>query len=262
MRTGAELAGLRALCERYAQGQDIRATMAFGPGLFGYGEPGEVVLLALLDRLKPGVRGLRAGKAYILLADERLFRLDVRTGAFGDLLADKLLLPYVALEGARQLHELELKFKERLIRGILADLASDLPEFAGELYVDPRYFLYEAILRIGRMMPLSAYMFANLLASRADRRANEPRMMKGFAEVLRSLEARGYLSSQDGYLRLADKALRKGFRAFLIADLVYGLTGALRSLRKHIIRLHPGLARPYLMAVSYTHLTLPTTERV
>ena len=239
--------GLKALCLEQVPPGRLKALMALGPGIFGYGSPGEVVLMALVSRLRPKIKYTRLNEAFLLMVDARLFKLDVKKGLFGDLLADKLLTPYLALEGSDYLRELDVAFKQRIITELLSNLVLDLPEFASEIYIDPRYFLYEAVFRMSRIMPLSAYMFANLLARREDRHVNEAKIMEGFKEAISALEAFGYLRSEGGFVRLGEKALKKGMRAFIINDLAYGLGETIRGLRRHLMKILPGLAKAYVL---------------
>ncbi len=243
--------GLKALCLEQVPPGRLKALMALGPGAFGYGSPGEVVLMALVDGLRPKMRYTRLNEAFLLMVDARLFKMDVKKGLLGDLLADKLLTPYLALEGADYLRRLEVAFKQRVIKELLSNLILDLPEFASEIYIDPRYFLYEAIFRMGRVMPLSAYMFANLLARREDRLANEAKVMEGFKEAIRALEASGYLRPEGSFVRLGEEALRKGLgglrKLFFIDELAYGLGETIRGLRRLVMKVLPGLAKAYVL---------------
>jgi len=245
----SSLAILRASCLRLAGEGRLKAALAFGPGAFGYGGRDEVAVMAIVGRLRPGVRCLRdrTSGAFFILVDSGLFEKDARRGVMGDLLADKLLVPYIPVHGADHLEELEVAFKRRLAWELLLGLALSLPEFATEMYIDPRYFLYETVLRMARIMPSSAYMFANLFSKPGDRRANEPRTMRGFLEALRSLEEAGYVGRDGPFIRPTGKLLRKKPRPHVLMDLAHRLGGALRGMSKHLLKVLPGIMRPYSM---------------
>ena len=247
----------RALASRHVDSGRWRALMAFGPGALGYGPPwAELEFLLIADRYGPGIRCIRdrvAGRAALLIAaDRRVMEEDVRKALVGDLLADKLLVPYVPLLGADYLRSLELQLKARLAHELLLDLVSNFPRFATELLLDPRYFLYETVARMGRLMPLSAYMFANVLARGRDRARYEPIIMHGFKRALRLLARDGWVELRDGLARPTAK-LVKARRRTLISNVIWRLRGAIRSLGRYMTKAISGIARTYVLEKEVFH---------
>jgi len=228
-----------------------RGLMAFGPRALGYGGPQDELELLLVARgVGPKVKHA-SGRFNdvpfsLVMVDEGLFKSDVRSGLLGELLADKLLLPYLPLFGRDYLLEREVELKERITRELLLDLASNFRDFALEIYLDPRFFLYETISRIGRIMPTSAYMFANVLGRPSDRRSHEPRIMRGFEEALERLAKAGWVRREDGFVRLTPAALRATRMRFL-STLALSVEKLFRGLRKYVTRALTGLMRPYVL---------------
>ncbi len=228
-----------------------RALMAFGPRALGYGAPSdELEVLLVASRFGPRVKCAEEEalgiSVFLIITDEKVLERDVKAGVLGELLADKLLVPYVPVEGADFLSKLEVELKERLARELLLDLASNFPKFAPEIYVDPRYFLYETITRMARTMPSSTYMFANVLARQADRAKYEPMIMEGFRRALRALESEGLVVLEDGLVRPTARLLKRARRG-LLASAAWAVKGALRSLGKYTTKVLVGVTRPYLL---------------
>ena len=239
----------RFLASKHVRPSRWKALMAFGPRALGYGGPwADMEFLLVAERFGPGVRCLReevdGQKALLIVVDARALEEDVRKAIMGDLLADKLLVPYLPITGADYLRELEVELKARLALELLLDLASNFPRFATELLVDPRYFFYEAVVRMSRFMPLSAYMFANVLARRPDREVHEPVIMEGFREALRGLARQGWLRLQDGLVRPTKRLVRARRKLFL-TNFLWRLRRAARGLGRYTAKALTGLAKTY-----------------
>jgi len=240
----------RLVCSKHIPEDELRAALAFGPGAFGYGGPeAELFVLSVADGLGPRARFAEehvGGRRVSLIAvDRKLFRGDVARGLLGEMLADKLLLPYVPVEGADYLAKIEISLKKRLALELLMDVANRFPTMAQEILLDARYFLYEVIYRMGRIMPMAAYPFANLLARPADRRLHEPRMLKGFLRGLRELEAEGLVARANGFFRATGKLVRKAKRQRLLG-MFLRLKGPIRGLSKYAVRALSDMAKPYV----------------
>jgi len=238
----------RAICSKHVRREDWVALMAFGPLLHGQGGR-DLSLILVTRRSDPRVRCLREHyrdhDVFLAVVGKRVFERDIRRGVLGELLADKLLIPYLALEGKDYLSRMELELKRRLVIELLLDVASSFPEFASEIFIEPRYFMYEIIYRMGRLMPSSAYMFANLLSTPRDRMQNEPRMLLGFISALRELAARGLVVEAGGFFRITPKLIRRAHRA-LASGFLWRVKGVFRSLSRYALKALSGLAQPYL----------------
>lgn len=225
--------------------------LAFGPRALSYGSPSdELELLLVAHGVGPKVKHVQGqveqAPVSLTIVDGGIFKSDVRRGLLGELLADKLLVPYVPIFGRSYLFEREVELKERLVRELVLDLAANFQAFSLETLLDPRYFLYETINRMGRIMPLSAFMFANVLGRPSDRHRHEPSIMRGFNEALKRLVEAGWVKEEEGLIRLRARAL-KATRMRFLSSLALGIEKLLRGLRKYATRAATGLVRPYIL---------------
>ena len=225
--------------------------LAFGPRALSYGSPSdELELLLVAHGVGPKVKHVQGqveqAPVSLTIVDGGIFKSDVRRGLLGELLADKLLVPYVPIFGRSYLFEREVELKERLVRELVLDLAANFQAFSLEILLDPRYFLYETINRMGRIMPLSAFMFANVLGRPSDRHRHEPSIMRGFNEALKRLVEAGWVKEEEGLIRLRARAL-KATRMRFLSSLALGIEKLLRGLRKYATRAATGLVRPYVL---------------
>jgi len=223
--------------------------MLFGPRALGYGGPDDkFYVLLVADKLGAGIRVAReealGSKFSLIIVGRGALEGDVKRGLLGELVADKFLLPYIAIEGGSYLADIELELKKRLVRELLMDIVCSFPKIATEILIDPRYFLYEIVSRMGRIMPASAYAFANLLAHPRDRRDNEREMLKGFLRALEELRGNGYVIKDGGFYRPTAQLVKKASRPMLLGFL-WRIRTAARSISRYALKALYGLKAPY-----------------
>ena len=249
LRSSALLRAVKRVCASHVPEDGRRAVMAFGPRALGYGGQDDVLFVLLVaDKLGVGVRLVKERalgmEMTLIIAGRSALEGDVRRGVLGELLADKFLLPYVAIEGRPYLADIELKLKKRLVRELLMDIAYSFPKIATEMLIDPRYFLYEIVSRMGRLTPASAYAFANLLAHPRDRAENEQTMLKGFLKALEELRKEGLVVRDRGFYRPTERLVKKASRPKLFS-LLWRVRAAARSISRYALRILYGLRAPY-----------------
>jgi len=248
--SGDLLRSVESICSSYVPEDERRAVMVFGPRALGYGSPDdELYVLLVADKLGTGVRVVRErapeARLSLIIAGRGALEGDVKDGLLGELLADKFLLPYVAVEGHSYLADIERRLKKRLARELLMDIASSFPRIATEMLIDPRYFLYEVASRMGRLMPAAAYAFANLLAHPRSRRKNERRMLEGFLRALRELEGEGLVVREGAFYKPTPLLVKKASRPSILG-LLWRVRGAARSISRYALRALYGLGAPYM----------------
>ena len=250
LRSRAFLRAVRRICASYVPEEEQRALMAFGPRALGYGsQDDEFYILLVAERPRVSVRVVQeralGTRFSLIIAGKKALERDVRRGLLGELLADKLLLPYVAIRGRSYLANIELELKKRLTRELLMDITYSFPKIATEMLIDPRFFLYEMATRMGRLMPISAYAFANLLAHPRDRRENEQKMLEGFSRALEELRREGLVVRDGTFYRPTARLVKKASRP-LILNVLWRVRAAVRGLSRYALRILYGLRAPYM----------------
>ena len=103
----------------------VVAICSYGPSVYAKaGSCHGFDILTICDGYSEGVRShlriINSNEVRYLLVEKELIDSDIRRGALGDFLADKLLYPYKTLENAEYLDQLALELRTRVIRGPLA----------------------------------------------------------------------------------------------------------------------------------------------
>jgi len=97
-------------------------------------------------RLMNYVKAFGASTLVVLAVDKWVFERDVNRGLLGEALAGGLIFPYKPITNEEYLQRQEVILKRRLILELLQSLVLDFPELSYELYIKPRYFMYETWL--------------------------------------------------------------------------------------------------------------------
>jgi tRNA A-37 threonylcarbamoyl transferase component Bud32 len=162
------------------------------------------VLLVIRDfqpRLMNYVKALDERRVIVFAVDEWVFERDIDQGFLGEALAEKLVLPYIALTSEDYLHLQEVKVKKRLAVGLLERLSLDFPQLSYEIRIKPEYFMYETMLSRVRVFPPMIYSLLNLLQKSVKKR-NTELIMRGYSEALRELEKEDIIAFSNGYVRI------------------------------------------------------------
>jgi len=188
-----------------------KAALVFGSKIYGY-EEGSLNFLFLVDSIQPTLltRIVKLGdkETTVMIVDCKTFNSDVSWGFLGDLLSSKLLMPYKPIIGENIFWEYEVKFKRRLIWEALESIVFENPEIASQLLIEPKYFLYNALLKFSRTFPLSTYAFLNALWGDLASK-NVELAMKGFHAALNSLADENWVDFSSKYIRVSHALVRK-----------------------------------------------------
>lgn len=195
-------------CRRIAEPRKIVAACFYGPRVYGYAdEKADLNVLLVLGEHRPRLMGysevLNGNNVSVLVADQRAFERDVEQGWLGEFIAEKIAAPYEALINGEYLRIQEVKLKRRFIWELLENLVSEFPELSHELRIEPKYFLYEAVLRRARLFPPMTYRFLNMTTQNL-REKNVDAMMNGYLKALNRLAEEKWIVFSDGYVKIAE----------------------------------------------------------
>ena len=198
---------MRDLCRHVAGSRQIAAACIYGPWVCGYAdEKSDVNVLLILDcfplLLNTYSRSTDGASALILTVDRRVFERDVEQGWLGELVTEKIAVPYEHLINGEYLQLQEVRMKKRIASELLENLVSEFPELSGEFLIKAEYFLYELMAQRARLFPIITYTFLNMLR-RNVRRKNVDSMMKGYMKALNELAEENHIIFSDGYIKIA-----------------------------------------------------------
>jgi len=194
------------LCKRIAGSRHIIAACFYGPWVCGYAdEKTDVNVLLILDGfpllLNTYFKPTDGVNALILAVDRRAFERDVEQGWLGEFVAEKVTIPYEPLIKGEYLQRQEVKTKRRIVSELLENIVLEFPELSSEFLIKAEYFMYEAMMRRARLLPLITYSFLNMLR-RDLRRKNVESMMKGYMKALNELEKENQITFSNGYVKI------------------------------------------------------------
>lgn len=195
-------------CRRIAEPRKIVAACFYGPRAYGYAdEKADLNVLLVLGEHRPRLMGyseaLNGTNVSVLAADQRAFERDVEEGWLGEFIAEKIAAPYEALIDGEYLRIQEVKLKRRFIWELLENLVSEFPELSHELLIEPKYFLYEAVLRRARLFPPMTYRLLNMTTQNL-REKNVDAMMNGYLKALNELAEEKWIVLSDGHVKIAE----------------------------------------------------------
>ena len=198
---------MRDLCRHVAGSRQIAAACIYGPWVCGYAdEKSDLNVLLILDcfplLLNTYSRSTDGASALILTVDRRVFERDVEQGWLGELVTEKIAVPYEHLINGEYLQLQEVRMKKRIASELLENLVSEFPELSGEFLIKAEYFLYELMAQRARLFPIITYTFLNMLR-RNVRRKNVDSMMKGYMKALNELAEENHIIFSDGYIKIA-----------------------------------------------------------
>ncbi len=194
------------LCRRIAGSRQIVAACLYGPWVCGYAdEESDVNVLLILDGfpllLNTYFKSTDEVGALILTVDRRAFERDVEQGWLGELVAEKVTVPYEPLINGEYLWRQEVKMKKRTVSELLENLVLEFPELSNEFLIKTEYFMYEAMMQRARLLPLMTYTFLNMLRKNL-RRKNVESIMKGYIKALKELNEEKRITFSNGYVKI------------------------------------------------------------
>jgi tRNA A-37 threonylcarbamoyl transferase component Bud32 len=160
------------------------------------------MLLVLEDfqpRLMNYVKTLGASTLVVLAVDKRVFERDVNRGLLGEALAGVLIFPYKPMVNGEYLHLQEITLKKRLILELMQNLVLNFPELSYELYIKPKYFMYEAWLSRARLFPF----MMDYLSSLVKEETSIQQPLDGFLKALKQIEDDGTIRYSGDYIKIS-----------------------------------------------------------
>jgi tRNA A-37 threonylcarbamoyl transferase component Bud32 len=166
------------------------------------------VISGYVPRLMNFLKPFDGRNVLITAVDAWVFERDVDKGFLGEVLAGRMIFPYVSLVNAGYFQPLEVKLKKRLVLELLENLVLDYPELSYELRIKPEYFMYEAMITRARVFPLLNYLL--LQFSREEcKEANVGTVLPGYLLALSELEREQKVHFSDGYVRISPEFIMK-----------------------------------------------------
>ena len=198
---------IMGFCRHIAASARITASCLCGDYMLGIPESKAAVRVLLIihdfgPRLMNYAKILGDTNLSILAVDEWVFERDIDKGFLGEALASELIFPYAPLANGEYLRFQEVRLKKRLVVEMLESLVLDFPELSYLFYIEPEYFMYEAMLTRARLYPPMMYSMANLTAKGAVRQKVET-VLRGYMQALEKLEQEGIVSSSNHYVRMS-----------------------------------------------------------
>jgi len=169
------------------------------------------ILLIIRDfqpRLMSYIQSFDHRSVIVFAVDEWVFERDVDRGFLGEALAERIILPYIALKSEDYMHLQEIKLKKRLALELVENLILNFPELSYNFYIEPQYFMYETLMSRARLFPPMIYNVLNFMQKDAENKNVKP-VMWGYLEALRELEEEGAISFSDGYVRISEEFVEK-----------------------------------------------------
>jgi len=195
-----------SLCKIVAGSRQIAAACFYGSWVCGYAdEKSYVNVLLILDGfpllLNTYFKSTDEVNALILTVDRRAFERDVEQGWLGELVAEKLTVPYEPFINREYLERQEVRVKKRIVSELLENIVLEFPELSSEFLIKAEYFMYEVMVQRARLFPLITYTFFNILRKNL-RRKNVESMMKGYMKALDELANENRVIFSNGYIKI------------------------------------------------------------
>jgi len=197
---------LKRLSIEIAGTRDVAAGCECGDGAYSARPEGQGVLLIIEDYpegLRYHARRMNDRPVMILAADKSLVELDVRKGAMGEFIVERLLTPYRPFLNPELLESIEIDAKERILREELTELVLEYGEMARELSIHEDYLLLARVRRRARVFVPAARTYS-LLLEPSVRDANLQRMAPGYRRAAQRLVHAGILRQEGSAYLLED----------------------------------------------------------
>ena len=239
-------------CKQIVSPKEIFASCIYGQRVYGFsGRKSDINILLIVSLYSPTIRGfsrrLDRANLSILVVDRQAFETDVARGKLGEMLTEIVALPYMPWKNARYLKKMEVKIKKRFVVELLEDIVRQYPEMAGELLIQPEYFMYEVFRRQAKLLPPSTFSFSAIFIGRM-RERNINSVMDGYVEALKELDSEKHVVLVNGYLRINENFIE------VTKQGSSRLTNILVSIQKALL--------PYTQSISKTTTALLRNPRL
>jgi len=229
---------LRGLCTEVAGGGRVTAACECGESVYSLRSQGRDLLVIMEDYaqgLRYHSRRLKGRPVTILAADKSLVDLDVRKGAMGEFIVERLLTPYRPVQNGEALYSIEVDAKERILREELTELVSEYGEMARELSIGEEYLMLARLRKRARVF-LPAARTCALLLEPSVRDANLRKMAPGYHGAIEKLIDAGILRKEASAFALEDSfadRLLSGKSAATVINVVQSGRRALQAYLAH-----------------------------
>ncbi|MCL4343578.1 MAG: hypothetical protein M1291_01270 [Thaumarchaeota archaeon] len=247
------------------------AIALYGSQVAGYAKPdSDYDVLALVNGLNGKLRYIyqkgQAAEFSVLLVDVNEALKDADQASMGEFVAGRLLNPFIPIYGENTVKDLEVRYKERVIREESSELFSQYGYFTYHLNIPLHYFLFSRLKKRYRIYPPALYSYA-MTYSEERMGKNLEMSIPGFRQAASRID---YLELKGDAVRIKDGSkinampLRDDFELFERAVKQYifhGISGkvgpdvvvseALSKIkrRRTIKAVNPYLKKPELMLV-------------
>ncbi len=183
------------------------ALCEFGPSVYGRrGSWLGLDLMAVCEEYSEGVRSHRRfigkNEGRFLVVDRELFESDVKNGALGDFLTDKLLYPYQPLYNAEYLNGYTLRFQSRLVKEEVKNLVFEYGETSRELVAKPEFYPLSRMRIRARIFTPSLSDYIKLLDEKV-RDRNLKTLAESFLKAAATIGTET-VEVEDSYIRISD----------------------------------------------------------
>jgi tRNA A-37 threonylcarbamoyl transferase component Bud32 len=185
------------------------AVCQYGPSV--YAKPGNFQGLDVLvvcdgygEGLRTHLRSVDDREIRILIAEKNLIESDVKKGALGDFLAEKLLYPYRSIENGSYLEQLSLAAETRAVKEEVRDLVLEYGEMCRGLVAEPEFFALSKLRKRARIFIPSMSDYLTLLEPTV-RNQNTLHLRCSFAKAISQIQDLVELGG--GNVSIADSAV-------------------------------------------------------
>lgn len=188
----------------------LRCVSIYGSQVSGYPSKGsDLDVLAVVDNFNEVIKYyyLRNFEPTVslLAVDRDAFLEDATKGSLGEFVAGRLLTPFYPIKGHEFLERVDVLYKKKVVIDLCKNLVLEHKLAAGELLINPLYFLFEKLRRRAFMYPPARYSYSKIFSSQMFER-NVPICMKGFYTALDELEKEGIVlrdEEEKGFYRIS-----------------------------------------------------------
>jgi len=163
-----------------------------------------VVIRDFQPRIMVYVKPLNRYNLIVSAVDQWVFEKDVERAFIGEVVAEKIAFYYQPIMGEEYFEEHEIKVKKRIICELLETLILEFPELSREFLIEPKYFLYETMMRRAKLFPPLTYSFLNML-----QKGKTEAIMRGYKRALEELEEEEIIEFSGEYVQISEKLIEK-----------------------------------------------------
>ena len=233
-----ERAELLDVGKKLAGEYKIESCCAYGSKIAGYARPdSDYDLLLVLKNYDHVIKYMYAHNNLdlsVLIVDSKSLIKDAEKATLGEFVVGRLLHAYEPLENAEYLEEIETKYKKRVIREEIRELAATNALYS-EILIPPEYFLYSKVRKRAKVYPHALYSYIKTYSG-SNAQRNLETSKKGFVQALKQLEEEGYVKFENEHVRIMPEKVRarKSEKASL------GMSNMMRGTLSYLVHTYAG----------------------